>query len=174
MPCYGWPGLGRNYRSKALQIYLPGSMTSYMERKSEGIIIADTSGLVSLFLSGDHNHKVALKAARQLQTEKKSIFVPAAVLVELLNILGRKVGHTAALAAVSELYPPFVVLTTQANVREAKKKFAELPQSVSFTDCLVMATADEYATSDIFGFDKQFEEAGYTRLEPSTEWKQTA
>jgi hypothetical protein len=27
-------------------------------------------------------------------------------------------------------------------------------------------------TKEIFGFDKQFEEAGYTRLEPSKEWKQ--
>jgi predicted nucleic acid-binding protein len=143
-----------------------------METRSEDVIIADTSGLVSLLLPGDHNHKEALKAAKQLQTVQKSILIPAAVLVELLNILGRKVGHAAALAAVSELYQPFVVLTTQANVREAKKKFAELPQSVSFTDCLVMATADEYETVDIFGFDKQFADAGYIRLAPSTEWKQ--
>jgi hypothetical protein len=28
------------------------------------------------------------------------------------------------------------------------------------------------ATKDIFGFDKQFEDAGYTRLEPSTQWNQ--
>jgi predicted nucleic acid-binding protein len=145
-----------------------------MERKSEGVIIADTSGLVSLFLPGDHNHKVALKAARQLQTEQKSILIPAAVFVELLNILGRKVGHSAALAAVSELYPPFVVLTTQANVAQAQKKFAKLPQSVSFTDCLVMATADKYATTDIFGFDKQFADAGYTRIAPSTDWNEQA
>src|SRR5262249_45704104 len=99
MPCYGWPGLGRNYRQKALQICPRGLMTTYMEASKEGVIIADTSGLVSLFLPGDHNHKVALKAARQLQTEQKSILIPAAVLVELLNILGRKVGHRAALEA---------------------------------------------------------------------------
>jgi predicted nucleic acid-binding protein len=35
-----------------------------------------------------------------------------------------------------------------------------------------MAVADDYGTKDIFGFDKQFEEAGYTRLEPSTAWSQ--
>jgi hypothetical protein len=34
-----------------------------------------------------------------------------------------------------------------------------------------MALADEYFTSDIFGFDKQFEDAGYHRLTPSIEWK---
>jgi predicted nucleic acid-binding protein len=39
-------------------------------------------------------------------------------------------------------------------------------------DCLMMALADEYGTRDIFGFDKQFAEAGYRRLEPSTDWKE--
>jgi len=97
---------------------------------------------------------MAVKAAEALRSERKSILIPAAVFVELLNILGRKVGHSATLAALSELAPPFLVLTTQYNVGQAQKKFAELPQSVSFTDCLVMATADEYETLDIFGFDK--------------------
>jgi predicted nucleic acid-binding protein len=143
-----------------------------METGREHVIIADTSGLVSLFLPDDHNHEVALKAAEKLRSAHKDILIPAAVFVELLNILGRKVGHTTALAAVSELSPPFLVLTTQTNVPQALKKFEALPQSVSFTDCLVMAVADEYATSDIFGFDKQFADAGYKRLEPSTEWKQ--
>ena len=143
-----------------------------METSRESVIIADTSGLVSLFLSDDQNHEVALKAAEKLRSAHKDILIPAAVFVELLNILGRKVGHTTALAAVSELSPPFLVLTTQTNVSQALIKFEALPQSVSFTDCLVMAVADEYATSDIFGFDKQFADAGYKRLEPSTEWKQ--
>jgi predicted nucleic acid-binding protein len=145
-----------------------------METRSEGVIIADTSGLVSLLLPDDHNHKMAIKAAEKLRGERKSILIPASVFVELLNILGRKVGHNAALDVVSELAPPFIVLTTQNNVTQAQKKFAELPQSVSFTDCLVMATADEYETVDIFGFDKQFVDAGYTRLEPSTDWSRTA
>ena len=143
-----------------------------METSRESVIIADTSGLVSLFLPDDQNHEVALKAAEKLRSAHKDILIPAAVFVELLNILGRKVGHTTALAAVSELSPPFLVLTTQTNVSQALKKFEALPQSVSFTDCLVMAVADEYATSVIFGFDKQFADAGYKRLEPSTEWKQ--
>ena len=131
-----------------------------METGRESVIIADTSGLVSLFLPDDHNHEVALKAAEKLRSAHKDILIPAAVFVELLNILGRKVGHTAALAAVLELTPPFLVLTTQTNVSQALQKFEALPQSVSFTDCLVMAVADEYATSDIFGFDKQFADAG--------------
>ena len=145
-----------------------------METSKEHVIIADTSGLVSLFLPGDHNHEPAVKAAKKLQNEHKDILIPAAVFVEFLNILGRKVGHTVTRAVVAELSSPFLILTTQTNINQALKKFESLPEGVSFTDCLVMATADEYATHEIFGFDKQFEDAGYIRLEPSTEWKQAA
>jgi predicted nucleic acid-binding protein len=134
---------------------------------SKGVIIADTSGLISLFFPSDHNHEVAVQAANRLRNDHKDILIPAAVFVEFLNILGRIAGHKAALAAVAELQPPFLILNEQSNNPQALQKFEVLPQSVSFTDCLVMAVADEYATPDIFGFDKQFEEAGYHRLEPS-------
>ena len=141
-----------------------------METSSQGIIIADTSGLISLFSPKDQNHEVAVEAAKQLSTERKDILIPAAVLVEFLNILGRKAGHSAALAAVTELTPPFLVISEPDNLLDtpALEKFSTVPQGVSFTDCLVMALADEYGSRDIFGFDKQFEEAGYCRLEPST------
>src|SRR3954468_14821406 len=86
----------------------------------------------------------------------KDILIPAAVLVEFLNILGRKAGHAAALAAVTELTPPFLVISEPENIPLALEKFSEVPAGVSFTDCLVMAVADEYGTVDIFGFDKQF------------------
>ena len=141
-----------------------------MEKNRESVIIADTSGLISLFLPDDHNHTVAVNAAKALQSAHKDILIPPSVFVEFLNILGRIAGHKIARAAVPELTtPPFLVLTTQTNAHQALKKFETLPQGVSFTDCLVMATADEYETRDIFGFDKQFQDGGYNRLEPSTE-----
>jgi predicted nucleic acid-binding protein len=147
-----------------------------METSSQGIIIADTSGLISLFSPKDQNHEVAVEAAKRLSNERKDILIPAAVLVEFLNILGRKAGHSAALAAVTELTPPFLVISEPDNLLDtsALEKFSTVPQGVSFTDCLVMAVADEYGARDIFGFDKQFEEAGYRRLEPSTNWKKAS
>jgi predicted nucleic acid-binding protein len=147
-----------------------------MEASSRDIIIADTSGLISLFSPNDHNHDVAVIAAKRLRKEHKDILIPAAVFVEFLNVLGRKVGHSAALAAVSELTPPFMVLREPNNLLStpALKKFETASQSVSFTDCLVMALADQYSTLDIFGFDKQFEDAGYHRIEPSDKWEKAA
>ena len=142
-----------------------------MTKSSQGVIIADTSGLFSLVSRDDHNHQVAVEAAKRLRDESKDILIPSAVFVEFLNILGLKAGHSIAHAAVSELTPPFLILNEPLDHTQALKKFVNVPESVSFTDCLVMAMADEYFTSDIFGFDKQFEDAGYRRLTPSTDWK---
>jgi predicted nucleic acid-binding protein len=142
-----------------------------METSSEAVIIADTSGLVSLFSPNDRNHALAVTAAKQLQNQKRDILIPAAVLVEFLNVMGRKAGHTVALAAVTELTPPFLVINESSSLLDSPAlfKFEAAPNAVSFTDCLVMAVADEYGTKDIFGFDKQFADAGYQRLKPSTE-----
>jgi predicted nucleic acid-binding protein len=145
-----------------------------MEKINKGVIIADTSGLISLFSPNDQNHEVAVEAAKRLSHDHKDILIPAAVLVEFLNILGRKAGHTTALTAVTELTPPFLVISDPDNIPRALEKFSDVPAGVSFTDCLVMAVADEYGTVDIFGFDKQFADASYHRLEPSTEWKEAA
>ena len=140
-----------------------------METSNKGVIIADTSGLVSLFNPDDRNHTEAINAAKQLTNDKKTILIPAAVFVEFLNVLGRKASHEAALAAAAELTPPFLVLSEPANLPQspALKKFAGIAEDVSFTDCIVMAIADEYGTPEIFGFDKQFQDAGYHRLKPA-------
>jgi predicted nucleic acid-binding protein len=110
-------------------------MNIYMMTNDKGVIIADTSGLVSLFSPDDRNHTEAINAAKQLTNDKKTILIPAAVYVEFLNVLGRKVGHEVALAAAAELTPPFLVLSEPANLPQspALKKFANIPPAVSFT-----------------------------------------
>ena len=141
-----------------------------METNNSGVIIADTSGLVSLFSIDDRNHAEAVNAAKRLQNEQRDILIPAAVLIEFLNVMGRKTNHDVALAVIPELTPPFLILNEPSHLptMPAYQKFAMLPKAVSFTDCIVMAVAYDYGTKDIFGFDQQFEDAGYSRLKPST------
>jgi predicted nucleic acid-binding protein len=92
--------------------------------------------------------------------------------------LGKKFSHTTADLAAERLLSQdgqfFVVETSVEHVRAARIIFSQQKESVSFTDCIVMAVANEYGTLDIFGFDRQFKDAGYNRLEPSTEWKEAA
>jgi predicted nucleic acid-binding protein len=148
-----------------------------MERTVEQPIIADTSALVSLATKTDHNHVPATKAAGKLSGTQRPIILPSDVPVETVNTLGKRSSHETALKAVNALLKPgsqFILVETTSHVEAALAKFKEQPEAVSLTDCIVMALADHYSTKDIFGFDKQFEDAGYHRLEPSTEWKEVA
>jgi predicted nucleic acid-binding protein len=148
-----------------------------METPVEHPIIADTSALVSLATDTDQNHVPATNAAARLGKAQRPIILSSDVLVETVNVLGKKSGHKTALKAAGELLDPssqFLLVDTTSHIEAALKKFKGQPEAVSLTDCIVMTLADYYNTKDIFGFDKQFEDAGYCRLEPSSEWKEAA
>jgi predicted nucleic acid-binding protein len=138
-----------------------------MERTVEQPIIADTSALVSLATKTDHNHVPATKAAAELREAQRPIILPSDVLVETVNILGKRSSHEIALKAVDALLKPgrqFILVEMTSHVEAALAKFKEQPEAVGLTDCIVMALADHYSTKDIFGFDKQFEDAGYHKV----------
>ena len=67
-----------------------------------------------------------------------------------------------------------MLIETILYLNRALERLKDQAPGVSLTDCIVMAVADEYGTQDIFGFDMQFVDAGYHRLEPSTVWQQGA
>jgi len=146
-----------------------------MEKIANSPLIADTSALVSLATETDHNHMPAKEAAAQLREVSRPIILPADIFVETVNVLGKRSGHETALKAAAELLRPegqFVLTETTPYLHKALERFKAQAPGASLTDCLVMVVADHYGTKDIFGFDRQFVEAGYHRLEPSTEWKQ--
>lgn len=148
-----------------------------METKNNAII-ADASALVSLVDLDDMNHARAIEEAQKLDAVNRPIIVPSEALAETVNILGKKFGHGLALeAAQSFLHPDsqyLVIPTEMSHVLAALSHFSEVKGSVSFTDTIVMAVADEYHTKDIFGFDKQFADAGYIRLTPAQTGKEAA
>ncbi len=136
---------------------------------SSNLIIVDSSGLISLVVESDSNHGKALAMANGCVGSQGKALVPAEVFAETLNILGKKFGHEYAagtVQAVLESSAFAVVPTSDVTRLDAVDQFRTAPAGVSFTDCLVMKVADEHGTKDIFGFDKQFEDAGYRRLGP--------
>jgi predicted nucleic acid-binding protein len=117
------------------------------------------------------------KAAAKLRKTARPILLPFDVLVETVNVLGKKSGHETARKVASQLLHPesqFLLIETGPYLFTALEKFKEQPAAVSLTDCIVMTVADEYDTKDIFGFDRQFANAGYTRIAPSTDWNEQA
>ena len=130
-------------------------------------MIADTSALISLASLSDGNHAVAENISTSIKKNDYPLIVPGEVFTETINTLGKKVGHRKAMDTARELLESkeLVIADTSSDLREnALVKFNEQSESVSFTDCLVMAFADEYKTKLIFGFDSDFRKNGYVRL----------
>ena len=123
-------------------------MTTSMENLTGKPIIADSSGLVSLAISDDSNHQSALASAKQLQDQHRPLIVPADVFSETINIIGRQSGHQIAMGTAdillsedsSFLYEP----PSRSVLEKALQQFGTIAGSVSCTDCIVMAYADEY------------------------------
>lgn len=130
-------------------------------------IIADSSGLVSLISQTDQNHRIAQKVIRNLMRVRGIILIPAEVFAETLNILGKKINKDTVLKAnnIIKTSKVFFIGESNSTIRaKAIEKLKDQSSSVSFTDCLVMAFADEQKTKDIFGFDEDFKKSGYRRL----------
>ena len=130
-------------------------------------IIADSSGLVSLISEDDSNHKIAIAVSEELIAISSTILISSDVFSETLNVIGKKFSHNLATKVGKEIVQSnaYAIIETDAGIREnALKLFYSQPQSVSFTDCVVMALADQYSTKDILGFDEVFRKNGYNRL----------
>jgi predicted nucleic acid-binding protein len=143
-----------------------------MVMKNNPFLIADTSGLISLTVTTDRNHEPAISAAKPLQVRHNGILVPSEVFAETVNVLGKRLGHRQAHAVASYLSetPLFLIIDSSTETRQAAlSRFASLPQRVSYTDAVVMAVAEEYETKAIFGFDEDFQKAGYQIIDEDAE-----
>ena len=127
-------------------------------------IIVDSSALISLFSADDSNHKFAAKISKTIFKNHKIVCIPGEVFAETVNTIGKKFSHKQALKFGREILDSKeyqIVDTTEELRTDALTVFKSQAESVSFTDCIVMATADHFSTKEIFGFDKTFSKNGY-------------
>lgn len=136
-----------------------------MATKSEPIkkVIADSSGLISLISETDSNHTKAVKIMDRFKKAGYSILIPVDVFSEIINIVGKKFGHSDAVQYADLIMGSdmFTLIDTAYSYPEALIRFRDITASASFTDCLVMAMADYFKTKAIFGFDKIFTKSEY-------------
>jgi len=132
--------------------------------KNETIIIADSSGIISLAIETDTNHQLALDIVTKLPADKLIVIIPSEVIAETLNILGKKVGHKEAVNAMEIIIESssfLIVPASDVARRKAMNNFRSINTSVSYIDCLIMTIAEEYNTKMIFGFDDIFKQKGF-------------
>lgn len=130
-------------------------------------LIIDTSAFISLGTITDSNYQKAQSIGSYIKEKNKTIIVPGDIFTETMNVIGRQVGHKAAIMQANDIFldQSLTVVEITSQVRQnALDKFRKQPESVSFTDCIVMAFADEFDTKEIFGFDDVFRKNGYVRI----------
>jgi predicted nucleic acid-binding protein len=130
-------------------------------------VVADSSGIISLVSTTDVNHSLGLSISHRIRRDAHQLVLPGEVFTEVVNVLGKKVGHPDAIAVGAELLrsSEYLLADTDDQIRRrAFEKFTQSSGAVSFTDCIVMAVADQFETKDVFGFDEVFSKDGYTRF----------
>jgi predicted nucleic acid-binding protein len=142
---------------------------------SAPLIVADTSGLMSLLVDTDANHEKALAQSVVFDESPGVVIISSHVLTELMNVLGKKLGHQVAVSAGQQILgtPHYLIMESDEELAEALQRFSQQPASVSFTDCIVMALADRLGTKLVFGFDEVFRKNGY-QLPGATEKRRAA
>ena len=130
-------------------------------------LILDSSAYISLGSISDSNYHRAQGISQTIQEAGRSIIVPGDVFTEIINVVGKKGSHRRAVIQGQQLLSSDVFTIVEATPkirREAFDIFKKQSESVSFTDCIVMATANHYETKEIFGFDEVFRKNGYIRF----------
>ena len=130
-------------------------------------IIIDSSAFVSLGTVADSNYENAHRIGSLIKKEDRSIIVPGDIFTETVNVVGKKIGHKAAIVQARDIFldPRLNIVEMTPQIRQnSLEKFKKQPGSVSFTDCIVMAFADEFGTREIFSFDGVFKKNGYIRI----------
>lgn len=132
-----------------------------------GPIIIDSSAFISLGTITDSNYKSATLISSKIEKGDRTIIMPGEIFTEIVNVAGKKISHEAAMDQATKILSSKAVHIeeTTSDIRQsALDKFNKQPKSVSFTDCIVMAFADEFETKEIFGFDYVFRKNGYIRI----------
>lgn len=127
-------------------------------------IIVDSSGLISLLIDTDSNHQKAIHAVEKYSIDGNIVAIPNDVFAECINVLGKKMGHMIAVSAAKKISESTVFQIVDADdpLRQtALDEFEKQTESVSYTDCVVMALAKIWKTKKIFGFDQTFKTNGF-------------
>lgn len=127
-------------------------------------VIIDSSAIVSLSLTRDSNFKKAVEISNIMKKNNQTILLPQEVFAESMNVIGKKLGHTKAVEVGSDILTSelfYFIYSDEQIMKKALIKLRKSSASVSYSDCLVMATADLFETKIIFGFDEVFRKNGY-------------
>ncbi len=135
--------------------------------KTEAIL--DSSVVVAVLKIDDADHHKAVALLDKSTVDKKiHLLLPAEVLAESLNVIGKKLGKQQAYNAGNVLTQQISLGKIQLITSSVQLTMQALSIQIvatgnpSFIDALVMAYAESRKTSLILGFDSCFHKNGFS------------
>lgn len=132
-------------------------------------LFIDTGAFYAAFVEDDANHTAADAVFQGIQSTDVAygpLFTSRYVLAELATLMLYRVGHTAAVNALSDIRrsESFNILPVDSTVFAATCSHFERydDQEISFFDHTSAVLADEYDIEHIFAFDEDFRTLGFT------------
>lgn len=127
-------------------------------------IFADTSGLFALLVKNDYMYLRAREIFNYLAKQNAQLVTSSFVLAETTALLQRRVGMEAVHDFNSKVLPLVEVIWVDDKwyTRAIQRLFAINNRDVSLVDCISFEIMESLEIDHVFGFDRHFEENGFT------------
>jgi predicted nucleic acid-binding protein len=127
-------------------------------------VYADTSGIFAFLVSNDRNNPLAAMCLKRLLAEEAELVTTSYVVVETCALLQARVGVEAVRAFEGDFRPLLRVRwIDEAIHRRIMRRWCALGRrDVSVVDCAGFVIMEDQEITRFFGYDKHFEEQGFT------------
>lgn len=131
-------------------------------------VLWDSSAVLALLDSRDHNHPVAVEAARSIQAERRPCLTTNYLEVETHALLLRKLGRLAAREWLIRAPLPVFCATRDEEQHGREILIAHEDKDWSFCDAISFALMERREVAMAFSFDHHFVQYGRFPVLPLT------
>ena len=129
-------------------------------------VFADTSGLYALLVGSEDGHADLVQAFRNVLAGNRPLRTTSYVLIETIALLQSRVGLEPVRDFDEHVFPMLSVEWVSEDLysRGARRLSMANRRRLSLVDCVSFEFMRQQGISDVLGFDRHFEEAGYRLL----------
>jgi uncharacterized protein len=131
-------------------------------------VFLDTGYVIALELSGDQNHRAALKHWRSAAKSLPLLVTTSYVFDEIVTFFNSRGHHAKAVEIGNRLMnsPSMRLVNIEEDLfREGWKYFQKhKDKAYSLTDCISFVVMEKFGIETVFAFDKHFVQAGFKRV----------
>ncbi|KQC15079.1 MAG: hypothetical protein APR63_12830 [Desulfuromonas sp. SDB] len=130
-------------------------------------VFVDTSGILALINADDINHKQADEIWKNLIEKEEELISTNYVLLETIAVIQNRIGLTAVNSLYKYLIPILKIMWVDVSVhnRAMTNLLIMNKKKISLVDCVSFEIMNLSGITEVFCFDKHFQEQGYTFIE---------